>query len=304
MSWLLDYYKTQLEKAKQEFKELYEQKFNAGVGTEGDYKNRLLKIEKEIGDLEKRIQAIESKEQPVESKAGVSETTKVFIYVISGTNARIKQALTEEELYKIYTSLQPLNHDDEDVCKWKPFTKDEPSIEALLDTLQNEGFKFAVYYLNGYKLEKCYPEDASFSKPDVNHRDLIDEKIVDNKESIIAIIDLLALDPENEEIARRFDDKRTLRVFTAEYKFQNDKLENFMEGKKKVFKYLENKLKGPEVFTIYKPGLRAYVFLQELRTVIKKEKPDFNTIADKDSHEDNLTRILFPGFSSPKSSNK
>src|ERR1044072_7196632 len=122
MGALLELKKSELEEWKTQWKELSKGLMNAGIANQGDYRNNMDKAEIEIEKLEKAIQALENEEKTKNSNQQISETPNLFVFVISGTNVRIKNAIKDDEVYQYYSSMKPLNHDDKDLCGWKPFS--------------------------------------------------------------------------------------------------------------------------------------------------------------------------------------
>jgi len=282
MNPLLEFYKKQMAKLLDDLNTLGEYQIEAGVGTVGDIEIKIKIKEGQIEDLQKKIDAIESKIQIENS--GKTTGSKLFIYVITGTNARIKCALAAEEMKNLYLSLNPLNHDDKDRCKWLPFLRENSYIKDLLESLKNDGYQFSVYYLDGYQFADYKNAGYEFAVDEAELAGRIGEAIDKNIENIIAIVDLLAIDNDNADIVRRFDSPKILRVVTPICRFLPGELQSLMIKKREdVFKLLKLKL-SQGAFDRFQEASEKMFLKNELSRVIKEKNQFYNRISDTDSN--------------------
>jgi hypothetical protein len=122
---------------------------------------------------------------------------KIYAFVITGTNKRVKSAIGN----RLFSKLVPPNHHDEHSSGWRPFLygKDfEYNIKQILDEFRDS-----------YGWEQI---DVTFLDSNLDDKQIV---IIDKfKQNVIAFVDLLALDSENEKVARLFDCSELLAVFT------------------------------------------------------------------------------------------
>jgi len=283
----LEIYKNQMASLLAELNKLVEYQVEAGVGTAGDIDIQIKRKEELIEELQNKING----KVQTEGNATGAANSKLYIYVITGTNARIKCALGAEDMNKLYLSLNPLNHDDKDRWKWLPFSRENICIKELLESLKNDGYKFSVYYLDGYRFADYKKDGYEFAVDEDDLVGRIGEAIEDNIDNTIAIVDLLAIDNENEDLARLFDKPKILRVVTPICRFLPNELQSLMIKKREeVFRILKVKLsKG--AFDRFQEASEKMFLKNELTRVIKEKNQFYNRISDAGS-EAELNTVL------------
>ncbi len=276
MATLLQKYEQARQELMNQLDELLPGLQNAGIGTVGDYENKIEIVEKGIRYYDKKI----AEQQLTEMASGNAKgASTVLIYVITGTSARIKNALAEENIYNAYFSVQPPTHDEEDRRKWIPFSNELVSIKGLLDQLAADGYRFKVYYLDGYAFADYAAAGYEFATDAATLEAAIDEFIDDNIGKIVAIVDLLAIDADNAKIAQRFNRKDSLRVITPICSYLPDAVKSFMVAKRKeAFKLLEFKIFKDEISSLDVAYERSFL-RNELVRILKRESPAYNKIS-------------------------
>jgi len=282
------------EELMKELKDLYDDLRLAGLDTRDTLKLKIKNKEKDLEELENKIRDLK-KNEPEDNPAKPG-SSKLYIYVITGTNARIKCALAAEEMKKLYLSLDPLNHDDNDRCKWLPFLREKIYIKDLLESLKNDGYKFSVYYLDGYRFADYKKDGYEFAVDEDDLVGRIGEAIEDNIDNTIAIVDLLAIDNENEDLARLFDKPQILRVVTPICRFLPNELQSLMIKKREaVFRILKVKLsKG--AFDRFQEASEKMFLKNELSRVIKEKSQFYKRISDTGSDDRHNLKTVSPTF--------
>ncbi len=234
-----------LKKLYENLEDLLERQRNAGPGTEGDYKNLILTNDNERSTTKKKIELLKNQEQNIEPET-------LFIYIITNTNEGIRSAIGTD----LFDVLNPTNHDNEDCTKWIPFTRDKISICELIGELRNRGYVFKEEYLTG----------NIGAKKEV--------RIEDDLHISIAVIDLLALDKENEKIAGIFNNKLACSVITPIADSLHEKVKEFMIQKRKaVFTRLEYRIANLDIDS-YNPEITGKLtFINILHRIFKTKQP-------------------------------
>ncbi len=113
-------------------------------------------------------------------------TAPFYITVVTGKSGRIKKLLGNQ----LYTLLVPPNHDANELGNWVPFddtANGGGNVKSILQSLKLEGYAIIDIYVDGVRYQKSV---SNFMNSPRNN---------------IAIIDLLSLDDENEQLTRLFN---------------------------------------------------------------------------------------------------
>ena len=149
---------------------------------------------------------------------------KPLIFILTGTSKKINEIHSKRILKRI-----PPGRYNNTLEEWRPYSKIEPPI-----SIQN--------LIEKFKTDYEYPFDMVFTEGDeISEKKFLN--FLDNLYRTIGIIDLLALDKNNEDVARKFDDQRSGEVGGIILPFDDDLKSSVKElirmRKNEVFKALE-----------------------------------------------------------------
>lgn len=88
---MLNFYKEQKKETEEKLKILYRQLSNAGIGTKGDYQNKIDSLEADLAMFTKKIEAAEEMQQ---SESTPPETRKEYYFNLIA-NGKLKKAIKE-----------------------------------------------------------------------------------------------------------------------------------------------------------------------------------------------------------------
>jgi len=247
---MLEFFQQEKKRIEQKIRNLHLHLRNASVGTIGDIRYKITKLEHVLEEYNKKIKRFEERKL----------TPSIFVYVLCTNKKNIVNVVDNELLNMI-----PTNSYSEKRHKWQPYCN-QHSIHFLLeDFRRKEGYTFEEIYLDGQL------DDETLAK--------IDKNI----ERSIAIIDLLSLSEENRKTCIRFDSYRIANILLPICDNLPKELVIYMKKKRKeVFKVSQFHY-SDNIIDFYQPNIgEQSTFFQALRRTFRSKFKISNTIKDID----------------------
>lgn len=253
------------DKLKVEIQLLYDGFLNAGVSSKGDYSNTIREKEQKLDFIQNRIDCL--------SQAKTPDELDIRIFVLTNYKNVIQQHIPKKILKKI-----PDERYSDRLEDWIPYQSDsKPIHQTISEFKEREGLNFKVFYIDGQQdVEKWHCE--------------IDDAITEN--SAIAIIDLLGINNDNIDLAKRFDTKIIKLSICPICTNLDQDIRNFMEKKsKEIFKASTLRM-NKDRCCYFSTAFRKEHMFQELWRIFPSIRKIKNHIKDIDSTKDTELRTL------------
>jgi len=237
----------------------YDEQINAGSESLGDLRNQQSRNLSKLSIFEEQLTQMKDVDSTKEDR----KNKEYSVFVLSAGIDRIKKNVGDQIYKMLKLALHGTTSRD-----WRPFSTVSVSINEILLELQDLGFAFNYFFIEGE------PTDDQL----IN--------IMQNKKDNMAIVDLLSLDDENIKTALRFDDEYAA-ILTPICSDIDKTLKDIMKAvRKRIFRYSEIVYVNPN-FDFYHMDVSEYfIFKGKLQRLIPK-KQSFNAIISNNPNQFN-----------------